>query len=214
MSDFLASIILSSSVWYACAENKVLTLIYGYIWKMTSDKKPSCLALFRCNLTSTCHSRTARRLLAGLTKCTQTQVARDGSILTSGDNGTLSLPPYSSLGLQSVVVWCLPWSAVYTEPDGGGGKHGLGICEICICEICGETELEKSCHRTYIVVGAFLFQWSHHLMYSINIGKSYVFIGQHFFAVIIINLNNSFYSQKYPSSDDKLYGNILCGFHQ
>lgn len=38
MFAFLASIVLSSSVWNACAENKVLTFIYGYIWKMTSDK--------------------------------------------------------------------------------------------------------------------------------------------------------------------------------
>lgn len=65
---------------------------------------------------------------------------------------------------QSVVVWCLLWSAGHTEPDGGGGKHGLGICEICTHEICGETELEQSCHKVYIVVGAFLLQRSHHFM--------------------------------------------------
>ena len=74
----------------------------------------------------------------------------------------------------------------------------------------GETEVEQFCHRVYNVVGAFLLHWFHHLLYGIKIYIGYISL----FAVITVNFNTSFNSQKCPSLELNLYGNTLHRFHQ
>lgn len=94
---FMTSTVSSVTVWDSCAENKVLTLIYGYILKATSDKLTLSLTLPRYNLTNNSLSRTAHRLLTGLTKCTQTQVAWDSWLLISDALPILGAPARCAL---------------------------------------------------------------------------------------------------------------------